>query len=92
MKNSTIILIPATSPNSFKSALFVKAKTAKPMAAAILQNRVTIPILPTMFTMALSLSLSSKNAVWYLLKKYIQFGIPITTTSGGMSAVSNVIL
>ena len=64
-----MMLIPATSPNSFKSALFVKAKTAKPIAAAILQNRVTIPILPTMVTIALSLSLSSKNAVWYLLKK-----------------------
>ena len=64
-----MILMPATSPNSFKSALFVNAKTAKPMAAAILQNRVTIPIRPTMVTMALSLSLSSKKAVWYLLKK-----------------------
>ena len=63
------MLIPATSPNSFNKALFVNAKTAKPIAAAILQNRVTMPIRPTMVTMALSLSLSSKNAVWYLLKK-----------------------
>ena len=45
-----MMLIPATIPNSFRMALLVNANTAKPMAAVILQNRVTTPILLTMFT------------------------------------------
>ena len=34
-----MILIPATTPNSFNISLRVKANTAKPMAAARLQNK-----------------------------------------------------
>ena len=55
MINNAIILIPATAPNSFNKALLVNAKTAKPIAAAILQNNVTIPIRPTIVTKAFSL-------------------------------------
>ena len=40
-----MILIPATTPNSFQMALLVSANTPNPIAAAILQNRVTMPIL-----------------------------------------------
>ena len=46
------MLIPATTPNSFSTALFVKANTANPIAAVILQKRVTTPILLTMATSA----------------------------------------
>ena len=42
-----MMLIPDTTPNSFKTALLVKANTAKPIAAVILQNKVTTPILLT---------------------------------------------
>ena len=48
-----IILIPATNPNSFKIVLLVKANTANPIAAVILQNRVTTPILLTISIKAL---------------------------------------
>ena len=48
-----MILIPATTPNSFNTALFVKANTANPMAAVMLQNSVTTPILLTISTNAL---------------------------------------
>ena len=41
------MLIPDTTPNSFKTALLVNANTAKPIAAVILQNKVTTPILLT---------------------------------------------
>ena len=51
-----MILIPATTPNSFSIALLVSAKTANPIAAVILQNKVTTPILLTIFTRALFLS------------------------------------
>ena len=47
-----MILNPATSPNSFNMALLVKANTAKPIAAEILQNNVTTPILAIICTMA----------------------------------------
>ncbi len=60
--NNNIMFIPATTPNSFSKALPVKAKTAKPMAAAILQNRVTIPIRPTIVTKADCLSFVSLKA------------------------------
>ena len=39
--------MPDTQPNSFNKGLLVKAKTKNPMAAVILQNKVTIPILLT---------------------------------------------
>ena len=42
-----MMLIPDTTPNSFKTALLVNANTAKPIAAVILQNKVTTPILLT---------------------------------------------
>ena len=47
IKNKAIILIPDTHPNSFNKGLLVNANTKNPMAAVILQNKVTIPILPT---------------------------------------------
>ena len=69
------IAMPETTPNSFKISLWVKANTANPMAAVILQNKVTTPILLTIFTNAPcfrnngSVSLLSKKDVWYLFKK-----------------------
>ena len=48
-----MMLIPETTPNSFNTALLVSAKTAKPMAAVILQNNVTTPILLTISINAL---------------------------------------
>ena len=69
MKNKAMIFNPDTHPNSFNKGLLVKAKTKKPIAAVILQNKVTIPILPTIFIMAFSLSCVSLKEVWYLFKK-----------------------
>ena len=59
IKKSAITFMPLTTPNSFSRSLLVKAKTAKPMAAAILQNKVTIPMRPTMFISASFLSFFS---------------------------------
>ena len=52
IKNKAMIFNPDTQPNSFNKGLLVKAKTKKPMAAVILQNKVTMPILPTICSMA----------------------------------------
>ena len=75
-----MMLIPATTPNSRKMALLVNAKTAKPIAAVKLQNKVTTPILLTIstsdcFLFSLSSpvvfdpSMSFSQVVWYLLMK-----------------------
>ena len=69
MKNNKKILVPATNPNSFSNALSVRAKTAKPIAAVMLQNNVTIPIFSTMVTNAFSRLPVSLYATWYLFKK-----------------------
>ena len=69
MKNKIIMFKPDTHPNSFNKGLLVNANTKKPMAAVILQNKVTTPILPTICTSALSLSFVSLYEVWYLFKK-----------------------
>ena len=53
--------MPATTPNSCNTALLVSAKTAKPMAAEILQNKVTTPILLTISTSDWFLSLLVKK-------------------------------
>ena len=52
IKNKAMIFNPDTQPNSFNKGLLVSAKTKKPMAAVILQNNVTMPILPTICSMA----------------------------------------
>jgi hypothetical protein len=52
MRNSAMMLMPATTPNSCRITLRVRAKTAKPMAAATLQNSVTTPIFETISTRA----------------------------------------
>ena len=57
-----MILMPATTPNSFSTALLVSAKTAKPMAAVILQKSVTTPILLTISTRASVLSEVERSA------------------------------
>ena len=57
------MFMPATTPNSLSKALLVNANTAKPIAAAMLQNSVTIPIRPVMVTKASCLSLDSLYAV-----------------------------
>ena len=57
------MLMPATAPNSFNTALSVNANTAKPIAAAILQKRVTTPIRPTMFINDCFLSPVALNSV-----------------------------
>jgi hypothetical protein len=44
IKKSAMMLIPATTPNSFSTALLVRPNTAKPMAAVILQKSVTTPM------------------------------------------------
>ena len=63
------MLRPATNPNSFKISLLVSANTAKPMAAVMLQNKVTTPILLTISMIAWCLSNPAFMEVWYLLKK-----------------------
>ena len=57
------MFMPATKPNSFNIWLCVNANTAKPMAAARLQNSVTIPILSTIITSDFFLSPVSLYAV-----------------------------
>ena len=52
-----MMLIPATTPNSFKIALLVNANTANPIAAVMLQKSVTTPILLTISTSDFFLSL-----------------------------------
>ena len=69
IKNKAMILIPETHPNSFNKGLLVNANTKNPMAAVMLQNKVTTPILPTIFTKACCLSFVSLYEVWYLFKK-----------------------
>ena len=59
----SMMLTPATTPNSWRTALLVNANTANPIAAEILQNKVTIPILLTISTSAWFLSPLVKNEV-----------------------------
>jgi predicted transport protein len=63
IKNSAMMLKPATTPNSFRISLFVSANTANSIAAAILQNKVTIPILLIISTSALFFSSVSRYDV-----------------------------
>ena len=65
----SMMLIPATTPNSCRMALLVSANTAKPIAAEILQNKVTMPILLTISTNDWCLFPLLKKEVWYLLIK-----------------------
>ena len=54
IKNNNKMLVPATAPNSFSNALSVSANTANPIAAVMLQNKVTMPIFSTIVTNACS--------------------------------------
>ena len=64
-----MILLPATTPNSFRMALLVSANTPKPIAAVMLQNKVTTPILLTISINDFFLSPLFSHDIWYLLIK-----------------------
>src|SRR5210317_42374 len=90
-KKIAIILIEATTPNSFKILLLVKIKVAKPEAVVKLVINVAFPIFAITRCNDLAWFLCFAISCWYLLIKKMQFGTPITIINGGINAVRTVI-
>ena len=87
----TITLREATKPNSNKMVVWVKQKTANPMAVVRLaKNSVTL-IFSNAVSNALNLLPYLAYSRWYLLIIRIQLGTPITIIRGGINPVKTVI-
>ena len=82
----------ATIPNSTKICVWVIIKVAKPAAVVALVIKVAFPTFCMTLLSALTLFPCCLYSLWYLFKRKIQLGIPITIISGGISAVRTVIL
>ena len=90
-RNIPIMLMLATTPNSFNKELSVRMKVANPEAVVTLVIKVAFPTLVITRCSAFALLPCFLYSCWYLLIRNIQLGIPITIIRGGISAVNTVI-
>ena len=85
-------LIAATTPNSAKNELPVKAKTPKPIEVVRFAKKRVCPIFSIVICKASILSPCKAYSSWYLFKINIVFGTPITTINDGIIPEIMVIL
>ena len=89
--NTPITLMDAIIPNSVKIELFVIIKVENPEAVVKLVSKVAFPTFWITLCNAFILFPCCLYSWWYLFKRKIQLGIPITIINGGIIAESIVI-